>query len=298
MFCHRYIVEMEKADDLWNLRPLGDIHIGSVGFDKQNFEKQVKFIEHTENYLTVAMGDVIDNVQAYAQGMVDKRWNPQHTVRRHMTTEEQVVAFTHYWVRVAHKSLGIFSGNHEWKTITQQRFVRDFCNPVDMHVEWDGNGDMAIPRLEPTIKKGATKPEVMYSNKYLGRMAYINLGFNHKGKRIRDYLILAMHGGYSGRQMGGAVNRLKQISGDFDCDVVLMGHSHDTGIRTSTRIGYDLKHNDMVRKKILLGNTGTFLRSYMKNADNYEEISPGEAKRVGTITISFDPYAGKMAGHD
>lgn len=298
MFCHRYIVEMEKKDDIWNLRPLGDIHIGSVGFAKEKFEEQIKFIANEPNYLTVAMGDVIDNVQAYAQGMVDKRWNPQHTVRKHMTTEEQIVAFSHYWKYVAHKSVGIFSGNHEWKTITQQRFVRDFCNPVDMHVEWDGNGDMATPRLEPTIKEGATKPEVLYSNKYLGRMAYINIGFNYQGKRVKDFLVLGMHGGYSGMQMGGAVNRLKQISGDFDCDIVLMGHSHDTGIRTATRLGYDLKHNDIIRKKILLANTGTFLQSYMKNADNYEEINPREAKRVGTITVTMNPYTGNIYGHD
>ena len=298
MFAHRYIVDLEKKDDVWNFRPLGDIHIGAVGFDKQKFEKELNYIAQHDRYLTVCMGDAIDNVQAYAQGMVDKRWDPQHTVRKHMTTEEQIVAFTHYWKRVAHKSMGIFSGNHEWKTITQQRFIRDFCNPVDMHVEWIDEGDGTVPSLEPTIKKGASVPEVLYSNKYLGRLAYINLGFNYKGKRVRDFLILAMHGGYAGRLMGGAVNRLKQISGDFDCDVVLMGHSHDTGTRTATRIGYDLKHNDIVRKKILLANTGTFLRSYMKGSDNYEEISPGEAKRVGTITITFNAETGAMNAHD
>lgn len=294
MFCHRYIVDLEKKDDTWNLRPLGDIHIGSVGFAEEKFEKEISFIERTPRYLTVAMGDVIDNIQAYAQGGIDKRWNPQHTVRNHLTTEEQVVAFSHYWKRVAHKSVGIFSGNHEWKTITQQRFVRDFCNPVNMKVVWDKQ----TPRLEPVIEKGETVPRVLYSNKYLGRMAYINIGFDYKGKRLRDFLVLGMHGGYSGMQMGGAVNRLKQISGDFDCDIVLMGHSHDTGIRTATRIGYDKAHNDIVRKKILLANTGTFLVSYMKNADNYEEINPREAKRVGTITITMNPETGNIYGHD
>ena len=42
MFCHRYTVDLEKKDDIWNLRPLGDIHIGSVGFDKEKFENEIK----------------------------------------------------------------------------------------------------------------------------------------------------------------------------------------------------------------------------------------------------------------
>lgn len=292
MFCVRKVIELEKKDDIHNLRPLGDIHIGSIGFDVEKFESELDFIVKTENYWTVCMGDAIDNIQAYAQGMVDKRWNPTHVSRKHLTTEEQVIMFTNYWQKVAHKSFGIFSGNHEWKTITQQRFTRDFCNPVEMRMVPDD----AAQRLEPVLYDG--KPRVMYTNDYLGRMAYINVGFDYKGKRIRNYLILGLHGGYSGMQAGGGVNRMKMIAGDFDCDVVLMGHSHDTWVRSITRMGYDLKHNDIVNRKVIMANTGTFLKSYLKNADNYEEINPREAKRVGTITITFDPYKGKLFGHD
>ena len=294
MFCVRKVIEMEKKDEIHNLRPLGDIHIGSIGFDVEKFESELEFIMETERYWTLCMGDAIDNIQAYAQGMIDKRWQPTHVTRKHLTTEEQVVVFTNYWSKVANKSLGIFSGNHEWKTITQQRFVRDFCNPVEMKMEIEDNAQ----RLMPVIHKGEIKPRVMYSNDYLGRMAYINLGFNYKEKRIRDYLILGHHGGYSGMQAGGGVNRMKMIAGDFDADIYLMGHTHDTWVRSSTRLGYDLKHNDILNKKIIMANTGTFLKSYLKNADNYEEINPREAKRTGTITVTFDPYHGKMYGHD
>ena len=170
------------------------------------------------------------------------------------------------WEPLKNKTLGLLAGNHEWKTINQRRFIKDFCKPL------------GIP--------------------YLGRLAYVNLSFKHKGKLIRDYLILALHGGYSGMQAGGSMNRMKAICGDFDCDLVLMGHNHDTVTRAIVRIGYDKKTNSIVEKKVLLGNTGTFLRGYEKGIDSYVEINPKEAKRVGTITISFDPKNGEIHSHE
>ena len=107
-----------------------------------------------------------------------------------------------------------------------------------------------------------------------------------------------MHGGYAGSQAGGAVNRMKQLAGDFDCDVALMGHNHDTWVRPVVRMSYDRKTNLPVEKKVLLGNTGTFLRGYTKGVDSYVEINPREAKRVGNITVTFDPYNGDIFGHD
>lgn len=296
MFCHRVTIELKKKDERIHLRPLGDIHIGNPGFAVEHFEKELDFIASHDDYYTIGMGDVIDNVMAWANGTVDKRWQPTSVNRKRLTTEEQIIVFTNYWNKVAHKSFGLFSGNHEWKTITQQRFIKDFCNPVNMRLEYDEK--TGVQKLEPILNPKTHKADVLYHQKYLGRLAFINVGFTYKGKKLRDYVILGLHGGYAGMLAGGAVNRLKMIAGDFDCDVVLMGHTHDTWIRTLTKLSYGLKHNDIIEKKIVMANTGTFLRGYMKDMDNYPESNPREAKRVGTITITFDPYKGTMYGHD
>ena len=60
-----------------------------------------------------------------------KRWNPETVERDRMTTEEQIDYFVKQWEKIADKCWGMLSGNHEWKTINQRRFIRDFCNPVD-----------------------------------------------------------------------------------------------------------------------------------------------------------------------
>jgi len=241
------------------------------------------------------MGDYIDNVMAYAGGNVDKRWNPETITRKTLTTEEQIEDFTDLWSKVARKSIGMLAGNHEWKTIDQFRFIKDFCNPV----KHDIVTDKVSGKIEYNPRLGKDgKSIVKYHNDYLGRLAYIMLVFKHRGKTIRKYLCLVLHGGYAGMYAGGAVNRLKAISGDFDCDVILMGHSHDTGVWTSTRMGYDDSNNNLLRKKVILGMTGTFLEGYEKGVDSYVEINPKNAKRVGSITVSFLPYQGHMYGHD
>ena len=285
MFCNQVTINMNKKDEQIHVRPLGDIHIGNLGCDVGEFEQSLKWVAKKENHFTIGMGDYIDNVMAFAQGGVDKRWNPETVSRDTLTTEEQTDKFVNLWKALPtpsknraytgsgankkalnHKTLGLLAGNHEWKTINQRRFIKDFCEPLGIN--------------------------------YLGRLGYVNLSFKYKNKLIMDYLILALHGGYSGMQAGGSMNRMKAICGDFDCDLVLMGHNHDTVCRPIVRMGYDKKTNSPVEKKVVLGNTGTFLRGYEKGVDSYVEINPKEAKRVGTITLTFKPESGGLYAHD
>ncbi len=285
MFCRQITINLNKKDEIINVRPLGDIHIGNLGCDIKEFERSLDWVSKEEDRFTIGMGDYIDNVMAYAQGGIDKRWNPETVDRTTLTTEEQTDRFVELWSKIKtpsksrawtgsginkkplyHKTFGFLAGNHEWKTINQRRFIKDFCEPLNIE--------------------------------YLGRLAYVNVSFKYNNKHIRDYLILALHGGYSGMQAGGSMNRMKAICGDFDCDVVFMGHNHDTVCRPILRMGYDKRTNSPVEKKVILGNTGTFLRGYEKGVDSYVEINPKEAKRVGTITITFEPYQGKMFAHD
>lgn len=266
MFCRRVTVDLAKKDDEIHLRPLGDIHLGNLGCNLDKFRANIAYIKKSPYHYTIGMGDYIDNVMAFANGMVDKRWNPETVDRDTLTTEEQTDKIVELWRPIASKTWGMLAGNHEWKTVNQRRFIKDFCNPLGI--------------------------------KYLGRLAYVYLTCRYNKKILRNYLILALHGGYSGMQAGGGVNRMKQIGADFDADVVLMGHSHDTWTRTGTRIGYDPHTNNPIQKKILYCNTGTFLEGYAKGVDSYVEINPREAKRIGTVTITFNPQDGGLHAHD
>ena len=97
MFCRRETIELDKKDDIIHLEPLGDIHLGSLGCDIDKYERRIKHIAKSPNTYTIGMGDYIDNVQAYANGGVDKRWNPETVDRRMLTTEEQTERFLESW---------------------------------------------------------------------------------------------------------------------------------------------------------------------------------------------------------
>ena len=129
MFCRRQTIELEKKDDTIHLEPLGDIHLGNLGCDIDKYERRIKHIAKSPNTYTIGMGDYIDNISAYAGGIVDKRWNPETVDRRMLTTEEQTERFLESWRPLVDKTIGgLLAGNHEWKTINQKRFITDFCN--------------------------------------------------------------------------------------------------------------------------------------------------------------------------
>lgn len=285
MFCNQVTINMKKKDEEIHLRPLGDIHIGNIGCDLDKFQKSIDWVCGGTNRFTIGMGDYIDNVMAFANGGIDKRWNPETVNRDTLTTEEQIDKFIAMWKQIptptlkrawtgngtnkkplSHKSWGLLAGNHEWKTINQRRFVKDFCEPLGIN--------------------------------YLGRSAFVNVSFKYNNKQVCDYVLYVLHGGYGGGTAGGSLNRMNSIASNFDADIILMGHNHDTVCRKVIRTGYDKKTNSLYERDIILGNTGTFLRGYMKGVDSYIEANPKEAKSVGTITLTFKPDEGKFYAHE
>lgn len=266
MFCRKYTVNVTRQSPNIIIRPLGDIHLSNLACDYDRLTKNIDYIKNTPNAYCIGMGDYLDNIGAYFNGVIDKRWNPENTNRQLITVEEEIEHFIELFKPISKKTMGLLAGNHEFKTINQKRFIKDICEPLGVD--------------------------------YLGRIAYVYLTIKYGTTTIRNYLILALHGGYSGMMAGGAVNRLKSIGSDFDADIILMGHNHDTWTRTGTRIGYDIKSNSPIEKKIIYANTGTFLQSYSKGIDGYNEINPREAKRVGTVTITLEPFSGGLHAHD
>ena len=209
------------------------------------------------------MGDIIDNITAYAGGAADKRWSPDVVDEELKTPERQCDKFLSLYMPVKHKILGVLSGNHEWKTIDRYRFEKDFCRPL------------GVP--------------------YLGQMCMLNLQFYHKGEMLRAFEIWAAHGAYAGMQPGGAVNRLKALAGQYDADIYLTAHSHDKLWYTDHQVTHLTDTNELGARPKVYVVTGTFQKSHITGVDSYMEKRPQpRVSKVGTITLELDPYNGKV----
>lgn len=257
---------MKKLSDEYIIRPIGDIHLGHQGFDEEKFDSVIDYILKTPNVLVVGMGDYIDNVMPYANGTTDKRYSHDSVVRKFLTTEDQIHGVMEKLMKIKDKIITMTWGNHEWKTMDEQRFIDDFCKPLD--------------------------------TKFLGKIGYLYLTFKYKGKEVSNYLLLIKHAGSNASKAGSALNHMEDFGADWDYDIQLMGHNHGTFVATSMRIGYDPKTNNLVEIKQIHGNTGTFLRSYQKGTSSYIETKPNKSKRVATIAITLVPETGEMYGHD
>ena len=256
---------MKKKDDVYVIRPIGDIHLGNENTDEDKLREVVDEIAHMDNVIVIGMGDYIDGINPNSN-FNDKRIDP-YTIRRHLLTgEEQTDEIIKILTPIKDKIYVLLEGNHEWKPINEHRFKKDFCKPLDA--------------------------------KYGGKLCYISISFKFKGKEINHFLIHARHAGFSGAKTGGALNHMEDAGADWQYDISLMAHNHGTFCATSQRIEYDRKHNDLIERKQIHGNTGTFLRSYKRGTTNYIERKPSKAKRVGTIAITLDPKNGDMFGHD
>lgn len=261
-----FAFHLDKKDDHFLLEPHGDHQIGSKLTDYNKLTERINALKKDKNRYTIIMGDIIDNIQAYAGGYVDKRWSPDVVDDELKTTDRQCDKFIELYEPVKHKILGILSGNHEWKTIDRYAFEKDFCKPL------------GVP--------------------YLGHMCMIHLGFYYNKQPIRAFEVWACHGSYGGMRVGGGLNRLQDLAGRYDADIYLHAHIHDKAFYEDHQLTHIPKTNDLGARPKIYVITGTFQRTHVKGVDSYgEKRAFPRVSKVGTITIHLEPLSGKAHVH-
>lgn len=262
-----YDFDIDALNGNFFLEPHGDHQIGSHLVDYDKIEERISALKEQKNRYTIIMGDIIDNITAYAGGAADRRWSADVVDDRYKTPERQCDKFLSLYMPVKRKILGILSGNHEWKTIDRYRFKREFCDPL------------GVP--------------------YLGQMCMINIAFMRGKKKISGFEIWAAHGSYMGMQPGGAINRLKALAGQYAADVYLHAHTHDKLWYSDHQVTHAVENNSLGQKPKIYVITGTFQKTHVVGVDSYMEKRPQpRVSKVGTITLEFDPIEGKVHAHE
>ena len=79
---------MKNINDIYVIRPLGDIHLGNENCDVDKLKSVVKEISKMKNVIVIGMGDYIDGINPSAL-WADKRLDPYTIARELLTAEEQ-----------------------------------------------------------------------------------------------------------------------------------------------------------------------------------------------------------------
>jgi len=296
VFSQKIIINLEKRDDTIHFEPLGDIHVGHVGFDKKSYLQRVKAIARQENRYTLFMGDQIDAINIY-----DKRFNPNQVVLHEIDDQRQ------QWHDLTKDLIKVQMDRCTTKEIKQFEYDPE---ENEMHVSmrevnvikkgenskiWGllhGNHEYKIKEVTEIYLKN----NFCYNNgiDFLGAKAYISLDIKYKGKILGQWSIMAMHGSGGGQPE----TMLKQMKMNNYCDIFLCGHLHQKYYKEETVKDVDHAKGKVWDRPIYLANTGTFCEFMTEGISGY-----GDTKNqvigtpIGTATISINAESGKVNGH-
>lgn len=266
-----YIVKMLSLDDVFQLVPVGDIHYGALGCDEEKFLSVIKRITEGKNFLTIGMGDYVENNGITGRnGSVNKHFDVEAVARggQKGLVSEQRRWIRKIWEPIAPKTIGMLVGNHEDRTMSHDEFREMITEPLGVN--------------------------------YLGDSAYINLVFTYRYKIVNRYTILAQHSRFATHTHGNSINKASSALQSWDFDVHLFGHTHFALVDKFHRNYLDTisEKPRIAYKKAVVANTGAFLRANVEGVDSYTDKNLGNINRdVGTITITFEPKTGEFFGH-
>lgn len=238
--------------DVWQLYPLGDVHLGSRKCDEDGFRATVDQIAAHPRALWLGMGDYAEFIN-----VTDPRFD-FGTLAPWVTTRDlcdlaaaQRDRFLSIVAPIAGKCIGLVRGNHEG-TI-HRKYERD------IYAEIVGGVKVAAG-MGPDERLG------------LGMTGWIVLSFYRSDQRERGTTItLSVHHGFTGgRLAGGKALNMQRWLWTHDCDLAVFGHSHNTSAQPEA---VEAVAGDKVVRQVRRGAySGTFLGLTEEGPDTYEEV--------------------------
>lgn len=262
-----YVINYDSEDYIFSLEPISDPHRDDINFDEEKFKKVLRRIEADPSRYTIGLGDYGSSIYSYPN---ENRGT--QTIKQEFKDNPEILYKTlqSELSPIKHKIIGLIEGNHDYKV-----HQRGFYNWVK-----ELAGDLDVPFLSYT--------------------ALINIKFIHKPTgRETNLKVYATHGRYTGAESSAAITKLKRISSQIEADVYLMGDRHDLDGAKKAFLYID--NDGVIREGTkIFGLCGCFVRGY--SLDNGDESSYPERmmlypNRVGTITIAFAPFTGRLNIH-
>lgn len=256
-----------KASKTLKLFPLGDVHMGAVACDLNDFRRTVKVIAEEQDARWLGMGDMGDFIMPS-----DPRWDmSSHDWKRlgygqKPTSKNLATRHVDFIKRelepIADKCLGVLDGNHE--TAFEKHY---FSSPMEQVAEAFG-----VP--------------------HLGYTALIQLKIAQRRHPEFTWVspIFAEHGAAGGGTIGNATNSLQKRAAEWDADVYLKGHVHQYGVSQKVALSFGSADRIAKRDRLFM-LTGTYLRGYqigVNETTTYSERKGYPPSEIGGGVVLYD----------
>lgn len=296
MQSQKIIINLQKKDDTIHVEPLGDIHVGHIGFDKKHYLERVRAIAKQENRYTLFMGDQLDAINIY-----DKRFVRNAVAIPDIDEQRQ------QWQDLTQDLIDIQLERCTRKYITQYEYepktntMKENRRPINVVKQnenpkiWGllhGNHEYKIREITEIYLRN----NFCYNNgiDFLGAKAYISLDIRYKGKILGQWSIMAMHGSGGGQPE----TMLRQMKMNNYCDIFFCAHLHQKFYKEETVKDVDHDKGKVWDRPIYLANTGTFCDAMTEGVSGYMDTKNQViGTPIGTATISINAESGKVNGH-
>jgi len=296
VFNQKIVINLKNKKDTIHLEPLGDLHIGHIGFNKKRYLERVKVIARDPNRYTLFMGDQLDAINIY-----DKRYQPSSVLLHDIDNQR------HQWQELTKELIDVQLSRCVDDEITQYDYNAS-TNKMEMKKRkikrvktgenpkiWGllhGNHEYKIKQLTEIYLKN----NFCYDNgiDFLGAKCYISLDIKYRDEILGQWSIMAMHGSGGGKPEA----MLRQMRVGNYMDIFLCGHVHQKYYGEKEVMDMDHDAGKVWGRQISLVNTGTFCHALVNNVSGYMDTkNEVDGSPIGTATISINAHDGKVNGH-
>lgn len=212
------------------LYPIGDLHLGAIGFNEKAWADFCDFISNEPDSYVILVGDMVDNSTRNTRVA-----NPFENKYRPM---EQKNILAEYLKPIAPKVLASVDGNHEQRTWKES----DQCILYDV---------LCRLNIETVHRMGTA-------------FLYLQIGERTNGKRgirpISSYNIVVTHGTGGGKLAGSAINNQQRFAYACDgVDVLISGHTHAPSVTKPSKIVFDAVRAEIRTEPFLCVQSSSWL---------------------------------------
>jgi len=258
---HQVETRHRSRTDSYRLYPIGDIHIGAAACDIPALKETLRAVKDDPNAYWLGMGDYAECINLQDKRFDVKSVDPKYLPRLDDIANACFDDLASLFEPVKDKCLGLLVGNHE--------------ETLRIRHSQDVHGALCL-RL---------------GLKNLGYDSFIRWRFVRPNSSSVCINIFASHGTIAGRRDGAKMNRIEDLTRNFDADLYLVGHGHSQIAHRSVTLEVPTSGELKLRERLRLGcMTGTFRKCYEPGTRDYSEKSHHSPPSIGCPVIHLRPW--------